>query len=205
MRTLCGRLWRRCSPRSARAGLSRRGRRRLAARSPGPKPAEAVDELANGLLALGIGKGDAFGILATRGSNGRCSTSRSRRSAPWRRRSIRRARLPSACYILEHSNAVGCLVESEADLAKIEAARPEHVLHGRDARRACGRSGASTPPATPARSIERRAQIGEDDLFTFIYTSGTTGPPKACMILNRNYYEMVGMIDRSRTSSSRAT
>jgi long-chain acyl-CoA synthetase len=35
------------------------------------------------------------------------------------------------------------------------------------------------------------AAIDENDLFTFIYTSGTTGPPKACMILHRNYYAMV--------------
>ena len=34
--------------------------------------------------------------------------------------------------------------------------------------------------------------MSEDDLFTYMYTSGTTGPPKACMVLHRNYYAMVG-------------
>jgi long-chain acyl-CoA synthetase len=43
----------------------------------------------------------------------------------------------------------------------------------------------------PGAVDEAAAAINEDDLFTFIYTSGTTGPPKACMILHRNYYAMV--------------
>ena len=109
-----------------------------------------------------------------------------------------------SCYILEHSNAVGCLVESEADLAKIADARPEHVytVETLDELRALGREHAARDPSALDRA---RAQIGEDDLFTFIYTSGTTGPPKACMILNRNYYEMAGGSTRSRTSSSRPT
>jgi long-chain acyl-CoA synthetase len=156
---------------------------------------EAVDELANGLLALGIGKGDAFGILAhTR--------------LEWSLLDFALAQIgavaapiyPSStpaesCYILEHSNAVGCLVESEEDLAKIAAARPEHVytVETLDDLRALGREHAARDPGVLDRA---RAQVGDEDLFTFIYTSGTTGPPKACMILNRNYYEMVRTIDR---------
>ncbi len=157
--------------------------------------AEAVEELANGLLALGIGKSDAFGILAhTR--------------LEWSLLDFALAQIgavaapiyPSStaaetCYILEHSNAVGCLVESDEDLAKIAAARPEHVytIETLAELRALGRKHAAQDPGALERA---RAEIGDDDLFTFIYTSGTTGPPKACMILNRNYYEMVVTIDR---------
>ena len=39
------------------------------------------------------------------------------------------------------------------------------------------------------------ADVAPDDIFTYIYTSGTTGPPKGCMILNRNYYDMVAVVD----------
>ncbi|HEX9141473.1 MAG TPA: long-chain fatty acid--CoA ligase, partial [Gaiellaceae bacterium] len=46
----------------------------------------------------------------------------------------------------------------------------------------------------PGALDRARAQIGDEDLFTFIYTSGTTGPPKACMITHRNYYEMADKI-----------
>jgi long-chain acyl-CoA synthetase len=157
--------------------------------------AETVEELAHGLLALGIGKGDAFGILAhTR--------------LEWSLFDFALAQIgavaapiyPSStpaesCYILEHSNAVGCLVESAEDLAKIAAARPKHVytMDALPELRALGREHVARNPGALDHA---RAEIGDDDLFTFIYTSGTTGPPKACMILNRNYYEMVKTIDR---------
>jgi long-chain acyl-CoA synthetase len=157
--------------------------------------AEAVDEVAHGLLALGVGKGDSFGIIA-------------RTRLEWSLFDFALAQVgavaapiyPSStaaevCYILEHSNAVGCLAEGDEELTKIEAARPEHVytLETLGELRARGREHAARDPGALDRT---RAQIGDDDLFTFIYTSGTTGPPKGCMILNRNYYEMVGTIDR---------
>jgi long-chain acyl-CoA synthetase len=155
----------------------------------------AVDELAHGLLALGIGKGDAFGMLA-------------RTRLEWSLLDFALAQVgavaapiyPSVtadecCYILEHSKAVGCLVEDESDFPRIEQARPKHVYTPESLAelRALGREHAARDP----QALERaRGQIGEEDLFTFIYTSGTTGPPKACMILNRNYSEMVETIDR---------
>jgi long-chain acyl-CoA synthetase len=58
--------------------------------------------------------------------------------------------------------------------------------------RAKGREFAGESPDALERA---RAEVGEDDLFTYIYTSGTTGPPKACMISHRNYYSMVGAVD----------
>jgi long-chain acyl-CoA synthetase len=156
--------------------------------------AEAVDELAHGLLSLGIKKGDSFGILA-------------RTRLEWVLLDFALAQIgtvpapiyPSStptecCYILEHSNAVGCFVEDDELLAKIEAARPEHVytIETLPELRALGREHAAANPDALERA---REQIGDDDLYTFIYTSGTTGPPKGCMILNRNYYDMVGRID----------
>ena len=156
--------------------------------------AEAVDELAHGLLALGVKKGDSFGMLA-------------RTRLEWVLLDFALAQIgavpapiyPSAaaaecCYILEHSNVVGCFVEDDELLAKIEDARPQHVytVETLPELRALGREHAAANPDALERA---REQIGEDDLFTFIYTSGTTGPPKACMILNRNYYDMCGRID----------
>jgi long-chain acyl-CoA synthetase len=157
--------------------------------------ATAVDELAHGLLALGVKKGDSWGILA-------------RTRLEWVLLDFALAQIgavpapiyPSstaseAAYILGHSKVVGCLVEDDEQFAKIEAARPDHVytLETLGDLRALGREHASAHP----NALEvAHARIGDDDLFTFIYTSGTTGPPKACMILNRNYYDMVATIDR---------
>jgi len=154
-----------------------------------------VDELANGLLALGVRKGDAFGILA-------------QTTLEWALFDYALARIgavgaavyanssPKDCrYVLEHSDAIGVLVEDEDQRAKIADVELRHVLTFADLDevRARGRKHAA---ANPDALAEAEAQIGEEDLFTFIYTSGTTGPPKACMIRHRNYYEMATCIDR---------
>ncbi len=152
-----------------------------------------VQELAHGLLAIGIQKGDAFGILA-------------RNRLEWLLFDFALAHVgavaapiypsntPAECaYVLEHANAVGCLVDAELR-EKIDGVELEHVLERErlDELRAQGREHAEKNPDAVERA---REQIGDDDLFTLIYTSGTTGPPKGCMILNRNYYDMVGTID----------
>jgi long-chain acyl-CoA synthetase len=159
----------------------------------------AVDEVANGLLALGVGKGDAFGIVARTtlewalfdfalGSIGAIATG----IYPT---------LPGkdCAYILDHSDSVGVLVEDDEQRAKIEAERADlpklqHLLTfgDLDDLRARGREYAASNPEALEQA---RNSIGEDDLFTYIYTSGTTGPPKACMITHCNYYSMVAAVD----------
>jgi long-chain acyl-CoA synthetase len=159
----------------------------------------AVDELANGLLSLGIAKGDAFGILARTklewvlfdfalGTIGAIGAG------------IYPSLPPKDCaYILDHADAVGVLVEDDDQLAKIETERANlpklgHVLTFADLDdlRAKGRVYGE---ANPEALDQARDAIAESDLFTYIYTSGTTGPPKACMITHRNYYDMVGAVD----------
>ncbi|MGZ8739041.1 MAG: AMP-dependent synthetase/ligase [Gaiellaceae bacterium] len=152
--------------------------------------AQAVDELAHGLLALGVRKGDAFAILASTrlewvlfdfalGLIGAVGAPIYMNSSP-----------KDAVYVAEHSEAVGVLCEDEEQRAKLDGLELEHVLTFADlpALRERGRAHAAEHP----RAVEEAAAaIDENDLFTFIYTSGTTGPPKACMILHRNYYAMV--------------
>jgi long-chain acyl-CoA synthetase len=150
----------------------------------------AVDEIANGLLALGVERGRSFALL------GRTSLEWAlfdfalglvgAVGAPIYANSSER----DARYVLEHSEAVGALVEDEEQRAKVAGAGLAHVISYSelDDLRSRGRAYAAEHP----RALDDRASsIGEDDLFTFIYTSGTTGPPKACMIRHRNYYAMV--------------
>jgi long-chain acyl-CoA synthetase len=160
--------------------------------------ARAVEELANGLLSLGLKKGDAFGIVA-------------RTTFEWCVFDFALGSIgvvpapvyPSSSakdthYVLDHSEAVGVLVEDDEQLAKVrecgELARLKHVYRfaDLDELRAKGREFAA---ANPDALAQASAAIGDEDLFTYIYTSGTTGPPKACMILNRNYYDMVAKVD----------
>jgi long-chain acyl-CoA synthetase len=152
--------------------------------------ATAVDELAHGLLALGVGKGDAFAILA-------------RTSLEWAIFDFALAHvgavtapiypsssLTDVAYIAEHSEAVGILAEDE--LPNLPD-RVRHRLTFSDLASLRERGRAfkiSNPHALEAAT----AALSEEDLFTFIYTSGTTGPPKGCMIPHRNYYEMCASI-----------
>jgi len=152
--------------------------------------ARAVDELANGLLALGVERGDAFALLARTNLEwslfdfalalvGAVGAPIYASSSP---RDVR--------YVLEHSEAVGVLVEDDDQRAKVAGADVTHIISfgELDALRERGRGHAASHPG---ELDERADAIGEDDLFTFIYTSGTTGPPKACMIRHRNYHAMV--------------
>jgi long-chain acyl-CoA synthetase len=165
--------------------------------------AERVDALANGLLALGVRKGDAFAILGSTslewclfdfalalvGAIG----------APVYANSSAR----DAAYVIGHSEAVGVLVEDDEQRAKVESVSAElpRVRHmitfpGLAELEAQGRAYAA---ANPAALDDAAARVGEEDLFTYIYTSGTTGPPKGCMIRHRNYHEMATVADRMET------
>jgi long-chain acyl-CoA synthetase len=155
---------------------------------------QMVEEIANGLLARGLRKGDAFGILA-------------QTSLEWALLDYALGRIgavgaaiyanssPRDCrYILEHSDAVGVLVEDEEQRAKVADLGLPHVISfaGLDELRAQGREHAAVHPGALG---DAEAAVHEDDLFTFIYTSGTTGRPKACMIRHRNYFEMTGCVE----------
>jgi long-chain acyl-CoA synthetase len=165
---------------------------------PLAEAARRVDELANGLLALGIRKGDAFGILgATRVEW--CLFDFALALTGGVTAPIYANSSPEDCrYVLSHSDAVGVLVEDDEQLRKVESVRGElpglqHVLTfaGLEELASRGREHASEHPDALALA---EAEVSEDDLFTFIYTSGTTGPPKGCQILHRNYFEMAKVV-----------
>ena len=161
--------------------------------------AERVELMANGLLARGVRKGDAFGILA-------------RNTLEWSLFDFALAHVGAvgaaiyanssprdARYVLEHSEAVGVLCEDAAQREKIASgggspASVRHLLTFADLA-ALEEEGRAYRDAHPDALDNAVAAIDEEDLFTFIYTSGTTGPPKGCMIRHRNYYAMVAVVD----------
>jgi long-chain acyl-CoA synthetase len=160
---------------------------------------ERVERLANGLLARGVRKGDAFGILA-------------RNTLEWALFDFALAHVGAVGaaiyanssphdvhYVLEHSESVGVLCEDDTQRAKVEEGRStlprlREVLTFADLA-ALEDAGVAYREANPGALDEAVGAIDEEDLFTFIYTSGTTGPPKGCMIRHRNYYAMVATVD----------
>ena len=165
---------------------------------------ERVSAYANGLLARGVRKGDAFAILA-------------QNDVEWSHMDFALAHIGAVGipiyanssprdvgYLLEHSEAVGIVCEDADQLAKVEAVaeklpRLEHVLtfHDLPGLAAHGRDHAE---ANPTALVDASAAIDEEDLYTIIYTSGTTGPPKGCMLRHRNYYVMATVVDEMETT-----
>ena len=159
--------------------------------------ARRVEELAHGLLAHEIGKGDRFAILAPS-------------TVDWALLdfallSIGAAVVPiyptssaSECaYILENAEVRG-IACGDSRLDEIRPLREQlpqlaHVLSFGELDRiaSLGRQHAGEHPQAVA---EAASAVRPDDLLTCIYTSGTTGPPKGCLLTNRCYFAMVEML-----------
>jgi long-chain acyl-CoA synthetase len=158
-----------------------------------------AEDLANGFLAVGLKKGDAFGILSST-------------RVEWALVDFALAQIgvvvipvyptssPKDCaYVLDHSGAVGIVVENDEAKKRVESIRSEtprleHLLTFADLDGLAER-GREYAREHPSAVAEAAAEIREDDLLMIVYTSGTTGPPKGCMMLNRNYAAVVEALE----------
>ena len=163
---------------------------------------DTVRELAKGLMALGVEKGDKVSILAnTRPEwtyHDFAALSAGATVVP-----IYQTNSPEECqYVLHDSDAKVVVVEDEAQLEKVRAVRDtlpalEHVVL---------MVGTAADAISSDDVIERGKALADDewvaryesvtgdDVCTYIYTSGTTGPPKGCVISHANYRAMVDMV-----------
>ena len=153
--------------------------------------AQRVDELAQGLLARGVEKGDRIAILGPS-------------CVDWALLdfallSIGAAVVPiyptsspsEITYILENSEARGIVTQQTEQLEGLPALPHRLSFDDLDRLADQGREHASAhPDAVDLAAVA----VTEDDLLTCIYTSGTTGPPKGCMLSNSAYFEMVRML-----------
>jgi len=166
-----------------------------------PQLGDVALEIAGGLMALGIERGDRVSILsdtrpewtlADLGSLAAGAT-----VAP-----IYQTNSPEECaYVLTHCDARLVFCENQAQLDKVAAVRDrcpnlEHVIAFD------GSIDGSVPLAElrelgesiPHAEIEYRSgTVTPEDLATLVYTSGTTGPPKGCMLTHANLMATMDM------------
>jgi long-chain acyl-CoA synthetase len=168
--------------------------------------AHIVQEIALGLIDLGIGHGERVCILANTRPEWSYAdmaiTSMGGVVVP-----IYQTNSPEEClWVIADSGATAIVCEDDAQLAKIAAIRdqlpnlqtvivmdppaaePAFAVIALDEVRARGRSRDASELQT------RREGVRPEDSFTFIYTSGTTGPPKGCVLSHGNYASMMDML-----------
>ncbi len=169
---------------------------------------DIVQEIALGLIDLGIGKGERLCILAnTRPEWSYADMAATETGAvvvP-----IYQTNSPEECaWVISDSGACAIVCEDEQQLAKIAAVRdqlPElrTVIVIDPPAEAADNSIQTITLAevrergrlrSPDELQARRAAIAPEDPYTFIYTSGTTGPPKGCVLTHGNYRAIVDMI-----------
>jgi long-chain acyl-CoA synthetase len=181
--------------------------------------ADTVQEIALGLIDLGIEPGERVCILANTRPEwsyaDMAATSVGAVVVP-----IYQTNSPEEClWVISDSDACAIVCENEEQLEKIAAIRDRVpglrtvvVIDPPSGAIATGASdGVRALEAIPLQDVRergraragagasdeleaRRAAVNPEDPFTFIYTSGTTGPPKGCVLTHGNYRAIIDMV-----------
>jgi long-chain acyl-CoA synthetase len=180
--------------------------------------ADIVQEIALGLIDLGIEPGERVCILANTRPEWSyvdlAATSTGTVVVP-----IYQTNSPEEClWVISDSDACVVVCEDASQLRKIAAVR-EQLPHLRTVIVMDPPAAGETSPEIAsldaialedvrARGRERaglngseeldarRAAVRPEDPFTFIYTSGTTGPPKGCVLSHGNYRAIIDMVEQ---------
>ncbi len=162
-----------------------------------------VEELALGLLEVGIEPGEHVCILAnTRPEWSFISFAIS--AAGGVVVPIYPTSSPEECeWVAGNSGARAVVVEDAGQLEKIEQVRErlpelEHTIAMQDGIVALDLDGLRARGRESGDRAElrrRQRAVQDDDAYTIIYTSGTTGPPKGCVLTHRNAMSVGAMVE----------
>jgi long-chain acyl-CoA synthetase len=182
--------------------------------------ADSVQEIALGLIELGIQPGERLCILGNTRPEwsyaDMAATSAGAVVVP-----IYQTNSPEEClFVISDSDACAIVCEDDQQLAKIAAIRDELpnlrtiIVIDPPAAGTQANGAATGEPALQSITLDqvrergrsrhpqeleaRRAAVRPEDPFTFIYTSGTTGPPKGCVLSHGNYRAIIDMISEVR-------
>jgi len=167
--------------------------------------AEAVKEVALGLVDFGIERGDRVSIL----SNTRPEWTYANfgiLAAGAASVSVYQTNSPEECqYVLGHSESRAVFVEDAEQLAKVRQVQSQlpdlELIVVMEPSGEIGDAVALEDLRERGRKRddaefeERATAVGPEDTCLYIYTSGTTGPPKGCVLTHGNYREVCTMAE----------
>jgi len=172
---------------------------------------ELVRRAANGLLAVGIERGDRVALISLNRPEWHVADIATQATGGITVPIYVTNSPPQVSYITGHSESKAIFVENAGqldevmktkselpDLKKVIIFDPEGVtlddfVMSWDQLLAAGFKHADV---NPKAFDERLAQIKPEDLATLVYTSGTTGPPKGAMLTHANIVWTCGSLDQ---------
>jgi len=170
---------------------------------------DAIEEIALGLVALGVQVGDRVGLLSdTRVEWTLASYGISAAGAvavP-----VYPTNSPRECeWVLGNSGARAVICENAEQVAKVERLRDalpalDDVVSIEPGAGDLSLSELRARAADQERSTlsGRQSQVEPEDAYTIIYTSGTTGPPKGVVLTHRNAMSVCEIVEELRIISA---
>jgi long-chain acyl-CoA synthetase len=159
-------------------------------------------EVANGLISLGVEKGDCVALLSTNRPEWHISDVGIMLTGAFTVPVYPTNSPPQVAYVVGHSESKVAFVENRDQLEKVLKTKDELpklativVFTGEGAGESAGvlsfeelrRLGREQAKSYPTVLENRMSSIRPQDLATVVYTSGTTGPPKGVMLSHGNF------------------